>query len=243
MVRGVDTLGEDLVLLSLHPRSGRVTNGQTIRYGLMGAELVRLAAMGRIDIQSGGLAVLNDEPTGDAQLDVALASITRARRPPKAESWVSRPRDGICDAYLARLAAAGCVQKEGRLLTRWRVADAARLADARARLDAIATSAGRVDLGQAAFGGLAHAAGLDTFLYPGRHNRDIRRRLQEVAKGQWTESFMPATHAAAEAATHAALHAATHAAVHAATHAAVHATVHASASAAHSGGGGGHGGH
>jgi len=257
----VDTLGEDLVLLSLSPRSGRVTTAQKIGYGLMGSELVRLVAMGRIGIQSGRLHVLNAGPTGDAQLDVALTDIARARRPPKVEHWVGRPRRGICAAYLERLAAAGCVQERGGLLTRWRVADSTRLARARARLDAIATSAGRIDLGQAAFGGLAHAIGLDAVLYPGWGNRATRKRFQEVAKGQWTEPFTPdraappaevatgdaaghasraahhsashaATHAATGAATDAAVHAATHAATGAATHAAVHAATHAATHAA-----------
>jgi Golgi phosphoprotein 3 (GPP34) len=271
IVAGVDTLGEDLVLLSLSPHSGRVTTAEKIGYDLVGSELVRLVAMGRVGIQSGRVSVLNAEPAGDAQLDAALADIARARRPPKAEHWVGRPRRGICAAYLELLAAAGCVQKRGGLLTRWRVANAPRLAEARARLDAVATSAGRIDLGQAAFGGLAHAIGLDTVLYPGWGNRAIRKRFQEVAKGQWTKPFTldraagpervdigdavgqasraahhSATHAAAHAATHAATaaatHAATHAAVHAATHAAVHAAVHASVSAGHSAAVGGHGG-
>lgn len=268
IVARVDTLGEDLVLLSLGPRSGRVANAQKLGYGLMGSELVRLVAMGRVGIQSGRLVLLNAAPTGDRQLDAAMADIAGARRPPKAEHWVARPRRGICAAYLERLAAAGRVQKQGVLLTRWRVADASRLAMARARLDAIAGSAGRIDLGHAAFGGLAHAIGLDAALYPGWRNRAIRKRFQEVAQGDWTEPFTleraaepgdaagqasraahhSATHAAAHAATHAATqaatHAATHAAVHAATHAAVHAAAHASVSAGHSAAvGGGHGGH
>jgi hypothetical protein len=43
-IANVDTLGDDLVLLSLNPRSGRVSTVRKIGYGLMGSELVRLAA-------------------------------------------------------------------------------------------------------------------------------------------------------------------------------------------------------
>jgi hypothetical protein len=60
----MDTLGEDLVLLSLSPDSGRVRTAQKIGYGLMGSELVRLAASGRVDVQAGRLVVRSAAPTG-----------------------------------------------------------------------------------------------------------------------------------------------------------------------------------
>jgi len=55
IVTGVDNLGEDLVLLSLNPASGRVMTAQKIAYGLMGSELVRLVAANRIGISGGPL--------------------------------------------------------------------------------------------------------------------------------------------------------------------------------------------
>jgi len=214
--------------------------------------------------------VRNSAATGDPRLDAALASLTGSGRPPKAERWVSRPRRGILDSYLERLVAAGCLRREGTVLTRWRIVDAGRVADARARLDAIAMSAGQIDLTQTALGGLAYAIGLLNVLYSGWGNRAVRRRFREIADGRWTEppslgtdgpdapdaggaaSHHAAAHAAGQAAAHAATHAAaqaathaaTHAAVHAAAHAAVHAAVHASVDAGHSAAAGGaHGGH
>lgn len=255
----MEKLGDDLVLLSVSPGSGRIMTTQKIGYGLMGAELVRLAAIGRVDIEAGRVVVRNATPTGDPGLDGALASLAGLGRPPKAERWVSRPRRKILDSYLEHLMAAGSVRKEGSVFTRWRIADAARVTDARARLDAIAISASRVSLAQAAFGGLAHAIGLDNMLYPGWGNRGIRRRFREIADGQWTEPFAPdlatdtvvadaagagtaehasraahhgAVHQASRAATHAATSAATHAAVNAATDAATHAATHAATQAA-----------
>src|SRR5215472_15461057 len=58
----MDTLGEDLVLLSLGPDSGRVRTAQKIGYGLMGSELVRLAASGRVDVQARRIIVLGGAP-------------------------------------------------------------------------------------------------------------------------------------------------------------------------------------
>jgi hypothetical protein len=115
----------------------------------MGAELVRLAAAGRVQITDGRITVLDPAPTGDAEADAALASLAAQRRPPRARTWCSRPRRGICDAYLARLAAAGVLQRQEQTrlgfirVTRWQVTDPARVTDARARLDAIAQGTGR----------------------------------------------------------------------------------------------------
>jgi hypothetical protein len=243
----MDALGEDLVLLSLDPGSGRVRTAQKIGYGLMGSELVRLAAGGRVGVEEGQVIVRSPEPTGDPGLDAALTSMAASRRPLKAERWVGRPRRDICASYLERLAAAGQLRKERGLLTRWRIVDAQRVADARARLDATIEPGAQLDLAQAAFGGLAHAIGLDAVLYPGRANRDIRKRFKQIAEGQWTaaavRSASGAEMAAVDAATRAAADAATQAAVHAATQAAVHASVSAAHHAAAAGAHGGHGGH
>jgi hypothetical protein len=237
----IATLGEDLMLLTVQQCRGGLPPQHVLGIGLMGAELVRLATDGRIDIASARIQVLDAAPTGDAEADAALASLTVRKRPPRAKAWCYVPRPGICDAYLARLVAAGAItaQEQTRLrfirVRRWQVTDPARAQAARARLDAIARSTGEVDPAQAAFGGLAHAIGLAGGLYPGKDGRAARKRLEAVAEGDLTAA--PAGHAAHHA-VHAASHAAVSAAVHSATHAAA-AAAH-SAGGGHDGGGGGH---
>src|ERR1700722_12801399 len=129
IVPGVETLGDDLVLLSVNPRSGRIMTNRKIDYGLMGAELVRLAAAGRVDIEAGRVVVRNAGATGDPRLDASLASLAGSRRPPKAERWVGHPRRKILDSYLECLGADGCLRREGTVLTRWRIVDAGGVAD------------------------------------------------------------------------------------------------------------------
>jgi len=220
----MESLGEDLVVLSVRPGKAKIGNADKIDFGLMGSELVRLAALGRVSVADERIVVLDAAPTGDPDLDAALRSLTEARRPPKATVWVGKPRRGIRDAYLARLAQAGVIQIEP-------------------------LSSGPVDATQAAYGGLAHATGLAGLLYRGRDGRQARQRLAEVAKGQQAATTTAdavdaanraATDAANRAATQAAVDAANAAAIHAAVHAANHAAAHA---AAHAGGGatGGHG--
>jgi hypothetical protein len=263
----LDSLGDDLVLLSLSPSDGKLTTAQRLGFALMGSELVRLAAAGRITISGGRVDVTDSSPGQDLFLDEALASLAGSRRGARAKTWVSHPRRGITEAYLERLAAAGVLQAERgtRLgifpVTRWRIAEAARQAEARARLDAAALSDGPVSTAQAALTGLAYAAGLGTVLYPGRGNRPVRARLERIAKGHEVAAdvasvsadaadapdaasqAMAAANQATQAAVDAATAAATQAAIDAATSAAISAATEAAHSAAHGGGGagGGHG--
>lgn len=265
----METLGEDLVLLAIRPGNGTLAARERIPYGLRGSELVRLAASGRVGITGDRIVVLDAGPTGDERLDAALASLAGARRPPRPKAWVGHPGARICDAYLARLAAAAAIREErGKVLgfipvVRWRVTDAARAADARARLDAIVHATGPVGTAQAAFAGLAGASGLGPVLYPGAAGRPLRKRLDQIARGELTrdaseaareaesatdaalDSALDAIDSALDSATDAATRAATHAATHAAVSAAVHAAHHAASDAgAHGGGhGGGGGGH
>jgi hypothetical protein len=244
----MESLGEDLLLLSIRPDRGRIGNADKIDFGLMGAELVRLATLGRAEVADGRIAVVDAAPTGDAELDAALKSLAEAGRPPKATAWVGKPRRGIRGAYLARLAEADVIQMERtRFLgiptgSRLHLIDGARVADARARLDAITLSSGPVDVIQAAYGGLAYATGLASLLYRGRDGRQARKRLAEVANGKQSDAALgdviepgarqTVTDSPGEAATEAAVNAASDAAVRRATDAAVQAANDAAVQAA-----------
>jgi len=184
----METLGEDLALLSVGP-NGRIQQGHRLAIALAGSELVRLAARGKAGIADGRIVVRDAGPAGRAELDLALESLVQARRPPKAKAWVGRPRRGIVEAYLGKLAEGGALRGERAFLgTRWQVTDPARRAAAAARLDAIARSSGPVDTEAAALGGLAHAAGLDAALYRGLANREPRARLKRIAEGKVAEA-------------------------------------------------------
>ncbi len=257
----METVGEDLVLLAIRA-NGTIGVAAKLRFGLSGAELIRLAAMRRVDIERGRILVLDPSPTGDALLDDALASMQDGHRPQSAKNWVARNRAGLTRRYLDRLVSAGTIRHERRRVLgfiptgRWIVADAGRVAQAKARLDAIAYGSGEVTSEQAALAGLASAIGLSRLQYPGSADRAAVKRLRTASREQpsgvgadvvdATGAVRDATSAATQAATDAATDAATQAAIQAATDAAINASIEAAASAAHhaaSGGGHGGGGH
>ena len=182
----MDWLADDLLLLTIVCSRGRVGRVYSIGYALMAAELIRLAAREQIEICGDQIVVTSAEPTGDAELDLALAGIAEWAGPPRPDEWVARPRLRIHGGYLERLAAAGVVSRFSARC--WRVSDASRLAEARQRLDLIAGSAGAVGLEQAAYAGLACVIDLDRRLYRGRARRTQRDRLREIAGGRRTAS-------------------------------------------------------
>jgi hypothetical protein len=91
---------------------GRIVNRKRIGFGLMGSELVRLAAGGRVTIESNRVVGRDRAPCGDAELDAAQASLAGSGRGARPKAWVGHPRPGICDAYLDRLATPGAVRPE-----------------------------------------------------------------------------------------------------------------------------------
>ena len=140
----MDWLCDDLLLLTVFAYRGRLAQAYATGYALMGAELVRLAAMGRIGIVEDMIVITSEEPTGDAELDTALTEIGESEDPPPPDEWVAQPRPRIAGRYLERLEAARVVRAQTRFsATRWLITDASRLAEARGRLDAIAGSAVR----------------------------------------------------------------------------------------------------
>jgi hypothetical protein len=230
----MDELTDDLILLAARP-DGRLDVPAKLRFGVSGSELVRLAAAHRVDVERGRIVVLDTAPTGDPLLDEALRSMQDGRRPPTAKAWVARQRRNA-ERHLDRLADAGTIRAHGRKLlgfipvTRWTITDAARAAQARARLEAIAATTGSVDSAQAALAGLATAIGVTPYVFPGMGGAAARRRLKEAGKRD--PAAVAAAGAVSDAATDAAVRGATDAAVRAATDAAIAASVDAATQAA-----------
>jgi hypothetical protein len=244
----VETLGDDLVLLAIRP-NGVIAEPGMLRYGLAGSELVRLAALRRVDIEHGRIVVLEKASTGDVLLDEALASMYRDWQGPTAKEWVADAGREPVRRYLGRLAAAGTIQLKRRNVPErvpfsgWMVVDAGRLAAARARLDAVAYGTGGADMAQAALAGLTAAIGLQRFIYRGFSGSAARGRITRSAlsTGSTAAAVVCAVTDATDDAVQASIGAAAQAAISAATQATASATAHAASHAAHGGGhGGGH---
>lgn len=233
----METLGNDLVLLSIRP-SGVIGTAAKLGFGLAGSELVRLTALGRVDVEGGQIVIHDESPTGDVLLDEALASMQGGL---PAQYWVATGRGDVTRPYLERLVSAGTIRAESRKamglvsVTGWTVLDAGRLAEARARLDAIAYGSGSAaDSEQVALAGLAGAIGLPSLVYPGFAGRVARKRVAQVGRDSGSPPNLPAApRTATTTAVWASINGVTHAVASAGTGTGHHAAGHGG----HAGGG------
>lgn len=114
------TIAEDLVLLLVDPRTGRLTRDRALRDDLVaGALLADLAQADRVGLsmpedggRSGRVIVLDPTPTGDELLDEALAALhtQQWRKPHEVVPVIARSRPSA--AVLARLVDRGVLQAE-----------------------------------------------------------------------------------------------------------------------------------
>jgi hypothetical protein len=188
---GMDRLGEDLVLLAVDD-AGRLTRLPGLPRALLGVELVRLAAAGRIRIVRHRVVVHSELPLGDREVDAALGRLVAAQDPPPYVGEVMRrtPR-GIREAYLARLADQGAVRRRSTMTgrVRWNVIDTGRRDDLYARIETIVTSDEPVSADDAMLAALIRVAGLDAVVYPGLAGWPQRQRLEQLARNAWPSEF------------------------------------------------------
>ena len=194
-------LGEDLFLLSIRRRDGKLLTRGRIDSALMASELIRLAAAGRAWIAEGRIVARDQTATGDPELDAALLSLAGATSPPRPETWVGLPRRGIRAAYAARLTSAGALRLESSRVLGTRLQSVPRATASPTRRGRrrpgrdwtpsrsppgrrLRRRGADPDPAQVALAGLASAIGLGDVLYPGREGRAQRARMARIARQQ-----------------------------------------------------------
>ena len=196
------TLGEDLFVLSIRARDGKLMTGGRIDSALLATELIRLGG-GRSGLDRWGP---DRRPGSDRHrrrgTGRRAAQSRRAAFPPRPETWVGLPRARDPGRCAARLLSAGVLRLEpSRVLggPRYQVTNASRVAAARSQLDAVTHSSGAhaagrpagrpadrdpADFAPVAQPGLASAIGLGDVLYPGRDGKARRARMAQIARQQ-----------------------------------------------------------
>jgi len=245
----LETLGEDLILLSPLTVSGSINAPLRLAYGLMGSELIRLVADGYVELVKGRIQPLAATPPADTNLQEALNSM---RGSPKAKRWVGKPRKQIQATYLRQLEARNIVRSEsGKSLKvfpwrRWYPVDRQRHIELQRRLDQIIAARNPLGIEDRSLAGLAYASGLSDLIYVER--KEQRERLEQIARpkkpgrlsrhgDETPEPRGVATSTAIDAAHQAAIDTAVQAAIDQAVISAVDAAISA---AVDGGGGGGH---
>jgi hypothetical protein len=185
---------------------------------LGGALLVELVLDGNVTLDGADVAAVGNAPAPAAPaLAEALALV--AAKPGRPKACVQRLAKGAADRARAGLLARGVlVEARGRLLgvfpvRRYETVEPALGEAVLARLRASVVDGARPDERTAALVSLLHAARLGGQVFPDADRRAVRRRLAEIAEGDWAAEAVRKAIRAAQAATSAAVAAATSAAV------------------------------
>ncbi|MBW8481781.1 GPP34 family phosphoprotein [Actinomadura parmotrematis] len=93
-------IADEVLLLALHASGGRPPGGGPLGPALGAALLAELALAGRVKIVAGRVAVAAGDPTGDAELDAALARVAAAPERDAAR-WAAELGDGALRGRLA----------------------------------------------------------------------------------------------------------------------------------------------
>jgi hypothetical protein len=202
-------IADELLLLGYDDTGEPAVGQPALDYALSGAILVELALSGRIGIADNRVDVLRQEPTGDAIVDAALVRIGADGQRRRPNDWIGRLTDGLRERLLERQIERGVLRRaEGRVLwvfphTTYPTVDGAtpaaevatkqRLAaalDGDGGGDGVGDGVGDGDIAPrtAALCGLVAAAGLERQVFPDRPAKEVRRRLKEIADGDWASA-------------------------------------------------------
>ena len=179
------TAGEDLLLLAVGPRDGRIRIAERLGPALRSLELVELAAFKRITAAHGEIELSDPTPTGHQCLDAAMASLRLECRAPGFDMWLRdrTPGPPIVDQYLSLLADQGAIRiedgggGEATLRIRMLVLGRDRCVHARTRINhAVYGKRDGAALDEA-LARVVHACDLDRYLYRGLRARATRKRM------------------------------------------------------------------
>ena len=109
------SLPEEIMLLALHDDKGTTGIESMYQYAIGGAVLTELVMRGRVRLDTSKkkwVHLVNAKPTGDPLLDECLTKLSDAKKPARAQTWVSRfagvknlkhrLAEGLCDRGILR---------------------------------------------------------------------------------------------------------------------------------------------
>lgn len=184
------TLDEQTVLLTMD-ESGNYVDQQKTGFATAGGVLLELALAGRITMEGKKVAVSDPTPLGVAALDTRLEAINTRKRPMGPHHWVWEFKDKAREQALEGLRDKGIVQREERKALglfstqHHRKVDNAEETELRRRLTQVVVEGAEPDDRTAALAILLHSAGLQKHVFPDVKPKDLERRMEQLAEGDW----------------------------------------------------------
>jgi hypothetical protein len=191
MSRPAVTLPEELMLLALDPVSGKPrVRARHLQYGLAGAVLAELEAVGCVAEDGGRVVPVTPPPTGERLLDEALA-LFGGGKPVKTRRWIRSNGGTVAEACAGRLAERGVIRIESRRVLGIFPGRRYPQAGADQATPAVTDFRGAAKMGfpeprSRMLAGLASAIMLTGHLLPeSGSKREIRRTMRGLARELW----------------------------------------------------------
>jgi hypothetical protein len=210
-------IGEELVLLALRPDGSLAGQDLHLKHALGGALLTELVLDGHAALEGNVVVAVEGHPRPTHPVLAQALDAVATRRQHRPKAWVSRLARTARRDLLAGLVEAGILTEERHrilgILPRLRhpmadTADPAARDEPLGRLRAAVLDGAVPRPRTAALAGMVSAAGLDRAVFPDADRRAVRRRLKEIAEGDWATKAVRQAIAAVQAATIAAVTAA-----------------------------------
>lgn len=206
------TIGEELLLLALDDTEG-VQRGDTTKvgYAVVGAHLLELALLGRIDMEGKKIVTRDSRPIGEPATDQVLSAIASDKRIRKPGDWLWTLATKSVEATARSLVHKGLVREQDKRVLglfktkRYPAVNAAPESAALERMRRVIVDGQQPEPRTMSLISMVHAAGLAKELFPDADRKAVVARVEEIAKqaGDMAESA-----AAAVSATSAAVQAA-----------------------------------
>jgi len=187
------TFAEEIFLLALDDHQGMVKqlSGLAIGDALVGALLMELAMLDRVDTDLKGLRVVDTAPTGDALLDETLKEMSGHRESQPVSRWLmtlSSHAQQIQDKVLAGLIAKGILKQENHKILwvfevrRYPAIDNHEIKEVKIRLRELILSNDLPDPRDAVLISLVAACRLFNEIFTSRELEKVQPRIAQLAK-------------------------------------------------------------
>ncbi len=187
-------LAQDFVLLAYADDGMPETDSTRLDHGAGGALLLELALDERVDVRDKKVVVRDPAPTGDVQVDAALAEVAGDAKAHEPGHWVQHFAKSARQQALDVLVERGVLQREkGKVLLVFSRTtypapggvEPPAESETRARLRAAVAGVGPVEPRTAALCALLATTDLDRKVFADLDRKQVEARLTEIGAGSW----------------------------------------------------------
>lgn len=187
------TFAEEFILLSLDEKSGdfRTTHFMSLEYGIVGAILMELQILNRLDSDPDRLWVVDASPTGQEEFDRVISMIRSHDREESPQWWIKeigRQCGDFKDSLITRLVDRGILKVQDKRVLwvfptrKYPLIDNREVMEVRARIRALVMSDDIPEPRDIILIALMRACELEDAVFTGEERKEYRARIDHLSR-------------------------------------------------------------